>query len=57
MSAVEVSLEHESAIVDYDPDVLTVPKMVAAVQQSVVFPRFRRAIERTARPRRGRQAR
>lgn len=52
----DVSLERERAIVNYDPDALTVPKMVEAIQRSVVFPSLRRVIERTVRPRRGRQA-
>jgi hypothetical protein len=53
---VKVSLEQEHALVDYDPNALTVAKMVKAIQRSVILPRFRRVIERTARPRRGRQA-
>ena len=55
MSGVDVSLERERAIVDYNPEALTVPKMVAAIQRSVVLPRLRRAIERSTRPRRSRQ--
>jgi hypothetical protein len=57
VSDVEVSLERERALVDYDPDALMVPQMVEAIQRSVILPRFRRAIEHTARPRRGRQVR
>ena len=52
-----MSLERERAVVDYDPNALTVPKMVEAIRRSVIMPRLRRAIGRTAGPRRGRQAR
>ncbi|MFI5339729.1 MAG: hypothetical protein ACHQ7N_07815 [Candidatus Methylomirabilales bacterium] len=52
-----MSLEREGAVVDYDPSALTVPMMVETIQRTVVLPRLRRAIGRTAGPRRGRQAR
>jgi hypothetical protein len=50
-----VSLEQERALVDYDPNILTVPTMVEAIQRSVILSRFRRTVERAARPRRGRR--
>jgi hypothetical protein len=53
---VNVSLERERAIVDYDPSVLTVPKMLEAIQRSVILPRLRRTVERAARGRRGQRA-
>lgn len=57
MTVADVSLERERAIVDYDPSVLTVARMMEAIQGSVILPRLRRAIERTAGLPRNRQAR
>ena len=55
-SAVDVSLDRERAVVDYDPSAVTIPKMLEAIQGTVVLPRIRRAIGGGA-PRRPRQAR
>jgi hypothetical protein len=55
--AVNVNLEREWATVDYDPGALPVPKMLEAIQRSVILSRFRRTVERVARGRRGRRAR
>jgi copper chaperone CopZ len=55
VSGATVSLERERAIVEYDPRALTVAGMLAAIRGSVLLPGVRRAIQRTARPRRGRQ--
>ena len=52
-----VSLEGDRAIVDYDPRALTVATMVQAIRGTVVLPALRQAIQRTSRPRRGRQSR
>lgn len=52
-----MSLERGQAIVEYDPRVLTVQGMLKAIRHSVILPRLRRAIERTAGPPRGRPAR
>ena len=56
VSAAEVSLERERALVDYDPQAVTIPQMVEAIQHSVVLPRLRRVIERTAHARPDRRA-
>ena len=50
-----VSLEGERAIVDYDPRALTIARLVEAIRGTVVLPAVRRAIQRTSRPRSGRQ--
>jgi copper chaperone CopZ len=45
----QVNLEQERATVDYDPQVLTVARMVETVQGIVILPGLRRAIGRTTR--------
>jgi copper chaperone CopZ len=52
-----VSLEQERAVVDYDPRALTVARMLEAIRSTVLLPAVRRAIERSARSRRGRPSR
>ena len=56
MTVADVSLERERAIVDYDPSVLTVARMMEAIQGSVILPRLRRAIEHAVRALHGEQA-
>jgi hypothetical protein len=51
-----VNLERERAIVDHDPNILTVPRMLEAIQRSVILSHFRRTVERAARGRRGQRA-
>lgn len=39
-----MSLERERAIVTYDPSLVTVKGMAAAIQRSVLLPRLRQAV-------------
>gem|GEM_PF-7103175 len=56
-TSARVSLGQERAIVDYDPRALSIARMLEAIRGTVVLPAVRLAIQRTSRPRSGRQPR
>ncbi len=56
MIRAQVNLEQERATVDYDPQGLTVARMLEAVHGTVILPGLRRAIARTTRAHRDKPA-